>query len=61
MMDDSVSHDIVRITAGKVISCSEFRKKVIPGDDKKQAVADAIMAILEEMHIQGEEKRKKLL
>jgi glycerol-3-phosphate O-acyltransferase len=61
MMDDSVSQDLVRITAGKVISCSEFRGKVIPGDDKKQAVADAIMAILEEMHIQGEERRKKLL
>jgi glycerol-3-phosphate O-acyltransferase len=61
MLDDSVSHDLVRITAGKVIACSEFRQKVIPGDDKKQAVADGIMAILEEMHIQGEEKRKKLL
>jgi hypothetical protein len=31
------------------------------GLDKKQAVADAIMAILEEMHIEGEKKRQKLL
>ena len=69
MLDDSVSQDIVRITAGKIISCKEFRNKVHSDvdegrnsqADKKQAVADAIMAILEEMHVKGEEQRKKLL
>ena len=69
MMEDSVSQDIVRITAGKIIPCKEFRDKVRtdveegrnPQTDKKQAVADAIMAILEEMHIKGEEQRKKII
>jgi len=79
MLEDSVSPDLVRITAGPVLSCKEFRDKVRAevdaaagqkpetvaeedsGLDKKQAVADAIMAILEEMHIEGEKKRKKLL
>jgi len=68
MMEDSVSQDVVRISAGPVISCSEFRGKIRAesgpetdsgGDsDKKQAVADAIMAILEEMHVKGEKKRQ---
>jgi glycerol-3-phosphate O-acyltransferase len=80
MMEDSVSPDLVRITAGPVISCAEFRDKVRAevdaasaqkGEktvdeegcsvDKKQAVADAIMAMLEEMHIEGEKNRQKLL
>jgi len=63
MMEDSVSQDIVRITAGSVISCTEFRDKVRAreGSDKKQLVADAIMEILEEMHIEGERKREILI
>jgi glycerol-3-phosphate O-acyltransferase len=61
MMEDSVSKDIVRITAGKVISCSEFRGNIHHEEDRKQAVVDAIMVMLEEMHIRGEENRKKLL
>jgi glycerol-3-phosphate O-acyltransferase len=64
MMDDGVSNDVVRVSAGPVLSCSEFRDKARAGDDKadkKQAVADAIMAELEKMHIEAEEKRKKLL
>jgi glycerol-3-phosphate O-acyltransferase len=70
MLDDSVSPDLVRITAGPVISCTEFRDAVrakaesdVTGEapDKKQAVADAIMTMLEEMHTSGEEKRQKLL
>jgi glycerol-3-phosphate O-acyltransferase len=59
MMEDSVSQDLVRITAGKVISCSEFRGNIHHEEDRKQAVADAIMAMLEEMHIRGEEKREE--
>jgi len=63
MMDDPVSEDVVRFSAGPVVSCSEFRDKAKAGDDedKKQAVADAIMDELERMHIEGEEKRKRFL
>ena len=65
MMNDAVSKDIVRVTAGPVVSCAEFRDKARAeaGDDedKKQAVADAIMKELEKMHLTSEEKRKKLL
>ena len=68
MIEDSVSKDLVRISAGPVISCKEFRENIISGlDDScdkaelKQTVADAIMAMLEKMHIEGEEKRQKLL
>ena len=70
MLDDSVSKDVVNITAGPVLSCSEFRSKIrdevdakAEGNgkqlDKKQAVADAIMAELERMHIEGEKERKR--
>jgi glycerol-3-phosphate O-acyltransferase len=69
MLDDSVSPDVVRITAGPVLSCTEFRDAVRAkagssadagkeNPDKKQAVADAIMDMLEKMHIEGEKKRK---
>jgi glycerol-3-phosphate O-acyltransferase len=73
MMDDAVSRDLVRITASPVLSCADFRDKVRAGieeqaarnsavvEDKKQAVADAIMARLETMHIEAEAKRKALL
>ncbi|MDR2617850.1 MAG: 1-acyl-sn-glycerol-3-phosphate acyltransferase [Treponema sp.] len=73
MMDDSVSRDLVRLTAGPVISCAGFRNKVrsdveeraartgAEPEDKKQAVADAIMALLEEMHVEAEKRREKLL
>lgn len=70
MMEDEVSQDVVRCGVGPVLSCAEFRDKIIAefeskagGEnadrkDKKQAVADAIMARLEKMHIEGEAKRK---
>jgi len=72
MMEDSVSPDVVRIGAGPVISCAEFRDRIRAeadaaektggeAPDKKQAVADAIMAILENMHIKGEKNREKFL
>jgi len=63
MLNDYVEKDIVRVTAGPVISCDEFRENARAAssdEDKKQAVADAIMAELEKMHIAAEEKRKKL-
>ncbi|MDR1869934.1 MAG: 1-acyl-sn-glycerol-3-phosphate acyltransferase [Treponema sp.] len=65
MLNDAVGKDIVRVTAGQVISCSEFRDKVraatSENDDKKQAVADEIMKELEKLHLAAEEKRLKLL
>ena len=67
MMDDAVSNDVVRISVGPVLSCTEFRDRIraeadakaSADTDKKQAVADAIMTELEKMHIKGEEKRKQ--
>ena len=65
MMNDAVSKDIVRATASPVVSCHEFREKarasVSDDEDKKQAVADAIMIELEKLHLTAEEERKKLL
>jgi glycerol-3-phosphate O-acyltransferase len=73
MLDDSVSKDLVLLTAGPVVSCAEFRGKARSDaeeralksggevEDKKQAVADAIMAALEELHTEGEKKRQGLL
>jgi len=65
MMNDALSKDVIRITAGPVIPCAEFheRARLTAGenDDKKQAVADAIMAELDKMHVVAEEKRQKLL
>jgi len=65
MLNDILSKDVVRITISPVVSCNEFRENaraaVDDDEDKKQAVADAIMNELEKMHITAEEKRKKLL
>jgi glycerol-3-phosphate O-acyltransferase len=67
MMNDEVVKDIVRVTAGTVQSCAEFRDKAKAAAeadgiaDKKQAVVDAIMVELERLHTGAEEKRKKLL
>ena len=67
MLDDVVSKDLVLVTAGTVQSCAEFRARVRASaeaegiEDKKQAVADAIMAELEDMHSAAEEQRRKLL
>jgi glycerol-3-phosphate O-acyltransferase len=65
MMDDWVSPDLVRVTAGPVLSCAEFREKAraetAGTDDKKQATVDALMAELEKLHIEAEKKRRALL
>jgi glycerol-3-phosphate O-acyltransferase len=67
MMDDSVSRDLVRLTADPVVSCREFRDRVRAAaeaaglEDKKQAVVDAIMARLEELHQAAEPERQRLL
>ncbi|MCL2191701.1 MAG: 1-acyl-sn-glycerol-3-phosphate acyltransferase [Treponema sp.] len=66
MMNDAVSRDVVRVTAGPIRSCAEFRERargtVAETDtsrDKKQAVVDAIMAELDELHTEAEKKRKR--
>jgi glycerol-3-phosphate O-acyltransferase len=67
MLDDSVSRDVVRLTAGPVVSCGEFRRRTRDEaeaagiDDKKQATVDAIMNMLETMHLEAEKEREKLL
>ena len=65
MMNDAISKDVVIVTVGPVLPCGEFRDNVIKAatedEDKKQAVADAIMNELEKLHITAEEKRQKLL
>jgi len=65
MMNDAVSKDLMRVTVGPVVECSKFRDAardtVSDDEDKKQAVADAIMIELDKMHIAAEEKRQKLL
>jgi len=67
MLNDIVTKDVIRVTAGPVHSCAEFRSKaqtaaVAAGvEDKKQATADAIMAELEQLHITAEKKRQSLL
>jgi glycerol-3-phosphate O-acyltransferase len=67
MMEDSVSRDLVRITAGPVQSCADFREKARAAakaagiEDKKQATVDTVMEELERMHLAAEEKRRQLL
>jgi glycerol-3-phosphate O-acyltransferase len=67
MMDDSVSKDVVRFTAGPVQTCADFRAntrtqaEAAGVEDKKQATVDAIMQRLDEMHIAAEAEREKLL
>jgi glycerol-3-phosphate O-acyltransferase len=65
MLEDTIGRDLVRVTAGLVLSCSEFREKVWAAcgqeGDRKQITADAIMAELERMHIEAEEKRLEQL
>ena len=64
MLNDAVSKDIVRVTVSPVVNCKEFRDKVLSQtcneEDKKQAVADAIMNVLEKMHVTAETERLKL-
>jgi glycerol-3-phosphate O-acyltransferase len=64
MMDDFISEDVIRFTAGPVQSCTEFRNaakaqaEAAGIEDKKQAVVDTIMERLEEMHIAAEAERR---
>jgi glycerol-3-phosphate O-acyltransferase len=63
MLDDFVSEDVLRFTVSAPVSCAGFRREVREAadkssvEDKKQAVADAIMARLEAMHNEAEKHR----
>jgi glycerol-3-phosphate O-acyltransferase len=67
MIDDYVHKDLIRLTASPVISCAAFREEAKRAaenahiEDKKQAVADAIMERLERMHESAEAERAALL
>jgi glycerol-3-phosphate O-acyltransferase len=67
MLNDVVTKDVVRITAGPVYSCAEFRGRARDAadaagiEDKKQAAVDAIMAELDRLHLAAEEKRLSLI
>ncbi|MDR0388243.1 MAG: 1-acyl-sn-glycerol-3-phosphate acyltransferase [Treponema sp.] len=65
MMDDFVSSDVVRMTAGPVLSCAAFREKAraeaAGTEDKKQATVDAVMRILEDIHRTSEPERENAL
>jgi glycerol-3-phosphate O-acyltransferase len=65
MMNDIVTKDVVRVTAGPVVPCEEFRNNVKAstpeGVDKKQALADEIMQELDKIHLAAEEERIKIL
>ena len=66
MINDVVGEDIVKITAGPVMSCAEFRDSVRETaeaagvEDKRQAAVEAVMAELDRLHEIAEEKRKKI-
>jgi glycerol-3-phosphate O-acyltransferase len=67
MLDDGVSQDVVRLSAGPVLSCSEFRDaerakaEATKIEDKKQATVDAIMRELDRLHTAAEPEREKYL
>ncbi len=63
MAEDVVCEDRIILDAGPVIDCSQFRESVktthaeLEGAEKKQAVVDLIMEILEKMHEENEKGR----
>jgi glycerol-3-phosphate O-acyltransferase len=58
MEEDLICDDSVLIDSSPVLECSAFRESAKAAtsedDDRKQAVVDAIMARLEEMHVRNE-------
>ncbi len=62
MAEDTVCPDKVVFTVGEALPCSAFRDRArnatSENEDKKQAVADDIMAQLEAMHREAEKKRQ---
>ncbi|MDR1178618.1 MAG: 1-acyl-sn-glycerol-3-phosphate acyltransferase [Spirochaetaceae bacterium] len=67
MMDDFISGDVVRYTAGPVQSCREFREgararaEADGMEDKKQAAVDELMKVLDGVHAIAVAEREKIL
>ena len=67
MLNDALGKDVVRVTAGPVLSCAGFRQRARAAaeaagiEDKKQAAVDAVMAELDTLHTAAEAKRQTLL
>lgn len=67
MMDDFISGDVVRYTAGPVQSCREFREGARARaeadglEDKKQAAVDELMKVLDGVHAVALAEREKIL
>jgi glycerol-3-phosphate O-acyltransferase len=67
MMDDFISGDVVRYTAGPVQSCREFREGARARaeadglEDKKQAAVDELMKVLDGVHAVAFAEREKIL
>ncbi|PIE98865.1 MAG: glycerol-3-phosphate acyltransferase [Treponema sp.] len=63
MGQDIVKKDKIILDASPVIDCAEFRKNIIAGvpdgEDRKQAIVDAVMDELETMHIKNEAEQKR--
>lgn len=62
MLADIVEQDVVTLTASPVIDCKKFRNDVLeslPADepDPKQKTVDKVMEILENLHIEVEQKK----
>lgn len=62
MLADIVEQDVVTLTASPVIECKKFRNDVLeslPADepDPKQKTVDKVMEILENLHIEVEQKK----
>ena len=64
MDEDLVQEDVVIFKVGPVTSCSVFRdetvKSVSDEQDPKQAVVDRVMEVLEQIHLEVEQKRQTM-
>jgi len=64
MDEDLVQEDVVIFKVGPVTSCSVFRdeivKSVLDEQDPKQAVVDRVMEVLEQIHLEVEQKRQTM-
>ena len=59
MIMDIVEPDVITLNPGKMIECKPFRNKIletVPADhpDPKQVTVDAVMDVLEQLHVQEE-------
>jgi glycerol-3-phosphate O-acyltransferase len=64
MDEDLVQEDVVIFKVGPVTSCSVFRDEIVKSvsdeQDPKQAVVDRVMEVLEQIHLEVEQKRQTM-